>query len=294
MNKKVKNNKQPKPLKDLTLLDRFLFDMAMSKPEICQNVLSIIFNDREVAPIHFGIVEKTLEPYYNSRAVRLDLLAIDENAVVYDAEAQKENKGNCLLRRRSRVYQSHIDVNLLEPGETDFGKLNDVYVIFIAPFDLFGQNKYMYTFRMVCDECPDVSLNDGAVRIFLNTRGENDEDVSPELVEMLHYIEETSNLNHELHSSRVRELANQIEKLKSNQEVGVKYMRFWEEMTYAKDEARAEGRAEGKTEMIYESVRNLQESLNFTLEQALEALKVTDEEWKKCVSFINKEENNIE
>ena len=105
-------------------------------------------------------------------------------------------------------------------------------------------------------------------------------------------------MNHERHSSRVRELANQIENLKSNQEVGVKYMRFWEEMTYAKDEARAEGlaegRAEGKTEMIYESVRNLQESLNFTLEQALEALKVSDEEWKKCVSFINKEENNIE
>ena len=36
-----------KPLKDLTLLDRFLFDTAMSDPEICQNILSIIFSDRE-------------------------------------------------------------------------------------------------------------------------------------------------------------------------------------------------------------------------------------------------------
>ena len=58
--------------------------------------------------------------------------------------------------------------------ENDFGKMNDVYVIFIAPFDLFGKNKYMYTFRMTCDEVPGLSMGDGAVRIFLNTHGKND------------------------------------------------------------------------------------------------------------------------
>ncbi|MDY4922244.1 MAG: hypothetical protein SO117_04305, partial [Frisingicoccus sp.] len=62
-------------------------------------------------------------------------------------------------------------MNLLEPGERDFRKLNDVYVIFIAPFDLFGQEKYMYTFRMTCDEVPGLELKDGGVRIFLNTHG---------------------------------------------------------------------------------------------------------------------------
>ena len=49
--------------------------------------------------------------------------------------------------------------------------MNDVYVIFIAPFDLFGQDKYMYTFQMTCQEIPGLVLNDGAVRIFLNTHG---------------------------------------------------------------------------------------------------------------------------
>ena len=39
-------------------------------------------------------------------------------------------------------------MNLLKPGDLDFGRMNDVYVIFIAPFDLFGEGKYMYTFRM--------------------------------------------------------------------------------------------------------------------------------------------------
>lgn len=139
-----------KPLKDLTLLDRFLFDTAMSDPEICRNILSIILVTGRLAGSGMEPLEKTLESFYDSRAVRLDLLAFDENDIVYDAEAQKENKGKRFLLRRSRLYQSAIDVNLLKPGDLDFGKMNDVYVIFIAPFDLFGENKYMYTFQMTC------------------------------------------------------------------------------------------------------------------------------------------------
>ena len=66
----------------------------------------------------------------------------------------------------------------MEPGDLNFGRMNDVYIIFIAPFDLFGEKKYMYTFRMTCDEVPGMALNDGAVRIFLNTDVENDDEVS--------------------------------------------------------------------------------------------------------------------
>ena len=50
----------------------------------------------------------------------------------------------------------------------------------IMPFDLFGLGKYVYTFEEVCREYPELSLNDGAKRIFINTHGKNTEDVSPE------------------------------------------------------------------------------------------------------------------
>lgn len=46
MNKNEMQKKAPKPLQELTLLDRFLFDTAMSNPEICQNILSIILNEK--------------------------------------------------------------------------------------------------------------------------------------------------------------------------------------------------------------------------------------------------------
>lgn len=87
MKKSEMRKKYPKPLQELTLLDRFLFDTAMSDPEVCKNILSIILKDKEITNIRIGVMEKTLEPFYNSRAVRLDTLAFDEDDTVYDAEA---------------------------------------------------------------------------------------------------------------------------------------------------------------------------------------------------------------
>ena len=97
----------------------------------------------------------------------MDVWAMDMEDTVYDAEVQKEDTKN--LPRRSRLYQSMI-----------------------APFDLFGKDLYRYTFRMRCDEDPGIALDDGAARIFLNTRGKDPLGVSEELIELLRYIEHTT------------------------------------------------------------------------------------------------------
>ena len=265
-------------------------------------MLSIILDDPHLPKIHYSIAEKTQEPFYDSRAVRLDLLAFDENDVVYDAEAQKKNTGIRNLKRRSRLYQSHIDVNLMEPGDLNFGRMNDVYIIFIAPFDLFGEKKYMYTFRMTCDEVPGMALNDGAVRIFLNTHGENDDEVSEELVEFLHFVEETPDDDKEIKNERVRELADQIDHLKSSQEVGVRYMRLWEEMEELKQEAiaegkelgiemgreegRAEGRAQGCAESHAKDIERLIKNTGWSIEKAMDILEIPVDERSLYIEMI--------
>lgn len=255
--------KYPKPLKDLTLLDRFLFDTAVSDPAVCRNILSIILDNEELPDLRIGIAEHNLEPYYDSRSVRLDLLAFDENDTVYNAEAQKENKGYHVLCRRSRYYQSHIDVNLMKPGDVNFGELNDVYIIFISPFDLFGQKKYRYTFQMQCKEVPGLVMKDGATRIFLNTHGQNPEEVPAELVEFLDYMEHAPEEISRYESSKVKELAHQVDRIKQNQEVGVKYMQLWEEMVYTRREGKAEGIVAGETLHLIRQVRKkLQKNLS--------------------------------
>jgi hypothetical protein len=55
-----------------------------------------------------------------------------------------------------------IDSQLLEPGETNFNKLNRLYQIMIMPFDLFGYGKYCYTFENQCLEVPGLEIKDDA------------------------------------------------------------------------------------------------------------------------------------
>ena len=175
-------------------------------------------------------------------------------------EAQKENTKN--LPHRSRFYQALIDSKLLDPGEIDFSKMKDCYSIIIAPFDLFGEGLYQYTFQMTCAETGQ-PLEDGATRIFLNTHGKNSEDISPELKELLYYMEHTTE-EISCSTSRLQEIKNHVNIVKSSEEIGVKYMQEWEEKILEKRKARAEGRAEGETFRLIQLIKKkIQKSKSF-------------------------------
>ena len=88
------------------------------------------------------------------REIRLDVFNMDTGRHIYSVEMQKMNTGN--LQRRSRLYQAQLDVSLLPSGTRDFNEINDVFLIIICPFDLFGKGACRYTFYEVCDEYPDL------------------------------------------------------------------------------------------------------------------------------------------
>ena len=236
-------SKNKKSLQDLTLLDRFLFAEVMEDPKTFENILSIILGeDISIKGRPQSEHESRTSPL--KRQVRLDVWAEDETDAVYNVEAQKENTKN--LPHRSRFYQALIDSKLLDPGEVDFSNMKDCYSIIIAPFDLFGRGLYQYTFQMTCAETGQ-PLEDGATRIFLNTHGKNSEDISPELKELLYYMEHTTE-EISCSTSRLQQIKNHVNIVKSSEEIGVKYMQEWEEKILEKRKARAEGVAEGRAE----------------------------------------------
>ena len=229
-----------KELKDLNLLDRFLFAEAMEDPQNMRDILEIILG-KDVVLKHLPQTEKEarISPAY--RFAKVDVWAEDTDEVIYDTEVQGINTKN--LPKRSRYYEGIIDAKLLKPGERDFNKMNDIYIILIAPFDLFGKEKYMYTFQMTCKEDSSVLLGDGATRIFLNTHGKNPDEVSAELVELLHYIEHTTqDMADFCKSERIHKIQERICSIKSSEEVSVRYMQRWEELELKKEEGREEGR----------------------------------------------------
>ncbi len=231
------------PLSDLNLTDRFLFDEVMEDPQAHQDALSIIFG-HPVPLLGKNETEKELRVSPAVRAVRMDVFSMDEEKSIYNTEMQKKKQSD--LAKRSRYYQSMIDTSLLEPGIPDYNVLNKSYIIIITPFDLFGCGRYCYTFRARCEEEPDCILDDGAVRIFLNTRGTNDSEVSKELVDFLHYLEDTTDqAAMRSGSDRIRRIHDRVCKVKLSEEIGVKYMQAWEEKYYERQEGLEEGLKKG-------------------------------------------------
>ena len=268
--------KDKRTLKDLNLMDKFLFDEAMEDKDNMKTLLDIVLGQ----DTHLKYPPQTEKEFRNSkenRQIRLDVYAIDEDDVVYDTEPQKQNTKN--LPKRSRLYQGLIDSNLLPPGSIDFNALNTVIIIMIMPFDLFGYELYQYTFRMKCEEISELELEDGATRIFLNSHGKHPEFVNPELIELLEDMEKsTDTVAKKCESKRIHQMHERITKLKSSKEMEIKYMQKWEEKEIERQEAYAEGERVGEKRGRTEGETRINKLTKYLLEQE------RTEDLKKAVS----------
>ena len=191
-----------KPLKDLRLLDRFLFAELMEDEECSKEVLEIILG-KDISLLSKEQTEKEIRTATWLKSIRLDVYSVDEEGNVYDTEMQQNWRDD--LEKRSRYYQGLLDSSLLVQGEQSYNALNDTYIIMIMPFDLFGKGRYQYTVKSFCKEDKEIEIQDGATCIFLNTHGKNKEEVRPELIEFLNYVENTNELQEAMfHSEKVR------------------------------------------------------------------------------------------
>ena len=108
--------------------------------------------------------------------------------------------------------------------------MNEVLIVMITPFDLFGYGLYRYTFQMRCEEVPELKLDDGATRIFLNTKGKHPELVSQELIELLKYMEHsTDEVSEQCKSERIQKMHRRVCRIKASEKTEAKYMQAWEE-----------------------------------------------------------------
>lgn len=240
------NSEVRTPLEELNLMDRFLFAETMDEPEAYEAVVGILLED-EIELLDAVQTEKELRVSPQLRAVRLDVVNMDKDGKIYFTEMQKTDTGS--LIKRSRYYQAQMDVSLLEPGSRDFNQLSDSCMILVAPFDLFGYGLYRYTFVGQCKEVPGLILQDGAMRIFINTFGTNPESFSQEFLDFMEYINDTREaVAARSESPRLKLIHSKVEKIRRSEKCGVKYMQRWEEIAYARQDGYEEGHSEGRSE----------------------------------------------
>ena len=235
-----------KTLQDLTIKDNFLFGAVMSVEENCRGFLEMVLG----FPIAHVVVsrEKSIIYHPEYKGVRLDIYAEDENHTHYNVEMQVKKKA--ALGKRSRYYHSQMVMEALESGE-DYETLPDTFVIFICDFDPFDQKLYCYTFQNECRENKSVKLGDGSCTIFLSTRGENEEEVPPELVRFLKFV--TADLKEsegDFQDRLVSQCQKTIRDIKTDREMGERYMTLEELLKDEKQEGRRGATRENILELL--------------------------------------------
>ena len=249
--------KKRKTLQDLTIKDNFLFGAVMCVEENCKGFLEMVLG----FSISSVVVSKEKSMIYHPeyKGVRLDIYAEDENHTHYNVEMQVKKKTT--LGKRSRYYHGQMVMEALASGE-DYETLPDTFVIFVCDFDPFGEHLYCYTFGNECKENKNVKLDDGSCTIFLSTKGENEEKVPQELVRFLKFV--TADLEEseeDFQDELVKRFQETIHSIKTDREMGERYMIFEEMLREEKQEGRLEGRIEGRIEATREAILELLEDL---------------------------------
>ena len=161
------------------------------------------------------------------------------------------------LTRRSRYYHSQIDMELLLSG-ISYKELPDTYVIFICNFDPFGEEKYQYTLRQMCEESQGIDVGDGAQTIFFSTCGRNHTEVSKGLVAFLEYVRTPLvECERDFEDDYVSQLQSSVKSIKVNREMGARHMIFQEMLADEREEGRIEGKLSARIEDILEFLESL-------------------------------------
>lgn len=224
-------------LKDLNLLDDFLFGSMLTYPGIGETFVRELL--KTIFQREFGTL--TIVPqkvYYGSNTdkhgARLDVY-IEESledmnypdaATVYDVEPDTDNDKDAVraIPKRIRFYHAKIDARSLKAGQ-DYNCLKNVITIMIVPFDPFGLDRMVYTIQSKCLEEPDMPYDDGAKSIFLYTKGKKG-NPPEELKQLLQYMEHTTKEN--ARNESLQNIHQMVDIVKQDGEVSLEYMKAYE------------------------------------------------------------------
>ena len=264
-----------KKWESLTIQNNFVFGKVMeSNPDLCRRLLEKILKVR-IKEISYPEREKTIEMRSDSKGIRIDVYVEDKNKNrSFDIEMQVAN--NDVLEDRMRYYQDLIDMDKLQKGTKKYRKLGETYIIFICPFDYLKDKRHIYTIKERCEENPTLKWRNKVTKIVLNAMGEKD-DVSADVKAFLDYV-----AGERVNNKFVKEMDETVRQVKTSEKWRLEYVTY----ELALQEREEQGEERGRKEERLQSIRNLMESMHWTAEKAMNALKIPIIEQKKIYCFI--------
>ncbi|MBQ8527353.1 MAG: Rpn family recombination-promoting nuclease/putative transposase [Lachnospiraceae bacterium] len=294
---------QKKKLEDLNLMDSFLFDVSTENPEHAKKIARAIVSrviGHELEEIRVESQKQFLGLDLEKRGIRMDLWVREniegEEPIVrlYDIEP---NIYHDHLPKRSRFYQAKADAKEL-PAGMKFENLPDLVMIWILPYDPFGDDRMLYTVKNMVVENNELVYNDGVLKLFLYTKGKIGG--SEELKSLLTYFEETTQEN--AVDAELEEIQKIVGSIKRSHETEDLYMTLQEIIDHEKDYSFNDGVRVGVQRGIQQGIQQgiqsiirtcqkLKQTKESTIETLVQECDITQEEAKEYIRLYWQEEN---
>lgn len=261
-------------LRELTLMSDAFMRNVLNVAACAEYVLQVILEKKDLHVLDV-VVQKDYKNLQGRSAI-LDCVARDEDGRRFNVEIQQENEG--ASPERARFHSGLLDMSSLDPGQ-DFDGLPTSYVVFITRNDVLGADLPIYHIERKIEETGG-SFGDRSHIIYVNASIQEDT--------------ELGRLMHDFHCKNADDmyskvLADRVRTLKETPK-GVDNMCRELEKIYVEGQAegRAEGRAEGIVKATLANIQNLMETLGLSLEAAMAALKIPENERQSYAEQLDK------
>ena len=269
-NSKVTQNQDRinKLIDGLTLFDDDLMSRVFDKNIEATELLLRIILERKIKVISVIGQEEMKSAAVGGRNITLDVHALDENGEKMDIEVQGNSEGAHI--RRARYHSSVLDSRMLKEGQ-EFKEIKDSYVIFIYKRDKFQEGLPLYHIDRYVRETGKL-FEDGSHIIYVNGNYKGDDEIGY-LMQDFHQTG-PDNMHYKELSQGVRHFK-EVEEGRDTMCEAVQ--------EYAKEYAN-----EYANEKQAANVKNLMESAGFTMERALDSLKIQGEEREAIIQLLQK------
>ena len=288
-------NTKRKTLEELTIKDDFMFSKVFSGDlKLAKRLVELVIG-RKVKDIKYHKSQVTVDEFYNSKGIRLDVL-LEGDSEWINVEMQNQDLQD--LIKRNRYYTSLLTVQSLTPGKK-YKDLPNGISIFITSFDSlkYGYEKYVCyekaygedTNGKNIDITESIQYDGGYAKIYLNVGNVIPEHraSNPELRELLDYFRTSIPTN-----SFTEDINKRVELTKQDVDARFEYMTLEEKLEIEREEGiekgRKEGLAEGEQNKAIEVAKNLLRMNNLSIESISQATSLSIEEIQRLVESLDK------
>lgn len=254
-------------VKKLRPIDDCFFEVMMEDPDACEELLQVVLENPLLRIKKDSVAGQKSIRVIGKRSVRVDAYAEGNEDEIFNIEIQRADNDNHV--KRVRYNASVITVKCSEPGDR-FDHVQELYVVYIADFDVLGNGLTISHAEMICKET-GVALNDGLHEIFVTTVGNGN---GPEKISRL--MEEF--LNPDMNNHEFPKMSKRVQEMKNNPAEVTKMCHLVEEYG---DRRMLEGRAEGRIQEAVESALEYGLSREDVIAKLVKKFGLTEEEANK-------------